>query len=86
MRKLGSTVLALGGLWLLPDARAQEAEQPPAPDLDFLEYLGAWAATDDEWLAIEEWQKDNGSREGDDADEDDDDADDKQESNGDESE
>jgi len=25
--------------------------------LDFLEYLGAWAEDDDEWLAIEQWQK-----------------------------
>jgi hypothetical protein len=29
------------------------------PDLDFLEYLGTWAEEDDEWLAIEEWQKDD---------------------------
>jgi hypothetical protein len=27
--------------------------------LDFLEYLGAWAEEDDEWLAIEEWEKDD---------------------------
>lgn len=82
MRKLGRTVLALGGLWLVPDGQAQEAEQPPAPDLDFLEYLGAWAAADDEWLAIEEWQKDNGSRDGDNVVE----EDGKQESKGDENE
>ena len=59
MRKLGSALLTLG-CWWLTGAQAQEAEQPPAPapDLDFLEYLGAWAEEDDEWLAIEEWQKD----------------------------
>ena len=28
---------------------------------DFLEYLGAWAEEDDEWLAIEEWQKEIGA-------------------------
>ena len=43
--------------------RALAAQEPepaePGPDLDFLEYLGAWAEEDDEWLAIEEWQKDN---------------------------
>ena len=42
--------------------RAQQVEperREPAPDLDFLEYLGAWAEDDDEWLAIEEWRKDN---------------------------
>lgn len=82
MRKLDSTVLALSGLWLVFDGRAQEASPPPAPDLDFLEYLGAWPATDEEWLAIEAWQKDNGNRDGDEADEDDG----KQEANADESE
>jgi len=59
MRKLCSALLALG-CWWLTSAQAQQAEpeEPPAPDLDFLEYLGAWAEEDDEWLAIEEWQKD----------------------------
>ena len=45
--------------------RAQEADPDapePGPDLDFLEYLGAWAEDDDEWLAIEEWQKDHRCR------------------------
>ncbi|HUQ50818.1 MAG TPA: hypothetical protein VM692_01270 [Gammaproteobacteria bacterium] len=58
MRTASSTLLALG-CWWLAAAQAQETEQPPpAPDLDFLEYLGTWAEEDDEWLAIEEWQKD----------------------------
>jgi hypothetical protein len=57
MRRLRPTVLALGGWWWLAGAQAQEAGQEPGPDLDFLEYLGAWAEEDDEWLAIEEWQK-----------------------------
>jgi hypothetical protein len=70
MRRFGPTVVALGGLWFVPGAHAQEAEQAPAPDLDFLEYLGAWAGEDDEWLAIEEWQKDNGASDGENADED----------------
>jgi hypothetical protein len=48
-----------GGCWWLAGAAAQEAEQEPVPDLDFLEYLGAWAEEDDEWLAIEEWRKDD---------------------------
>ena len=52
-----SAMLALG--WWLTSAQAQEPAQEPSPDLDFLEYLGAWAEEDDEWLAIEEWQKDN---------------------------
>ena len=41
--------------------RRKPSRQEPGPDLDFLEYLGAWAEEDDEWLAIEEWQKDNGA-------------------------
>ena len=58
MRTVRSALVALG-CWWLAGAQAQEAGQPPpeAPDLDFLEYLGAWAEEDDEWLAIEEWQK-----------------------------
>jgi hypothetical protein len=66
MRRLGGTMLALGGCWWVAGAaHAQDAESAPGPDLDFLEYLGAWAGDDDEWLAIEEWQK--GNREGGDA-------------------
>jgi hypothetical protein len=68
MRRLGRIVCALGGLWLLPGAYAQEADQ--GPGLDFLEYLGAWAEDDGEWLAIEEWQKGNGTDDSAGADED----------------
>jgi len=65
MRTFSSAALALACCWLAA-AHAQERErgkeperaQPPAPDLDFLEYLGAWAEGDDEWLAIEEWRRD----------------------------
>ena len=68
MRKLQFAVLALGGSWWLAAAQAQEADQDrnqdAQPDLDFLEYLGAWAEEDDEWLAIEEWQKDDAGAEG----------------------
>ena len=61
MRALGPALLLLGCCSLAP-LRAQQVEperREPAPDLDFLEYLGAWAEEDDEWLAIEEWRKDN---------------------------
>lgn len=58
MHKLGRTVLALGGSCWLAAAQAQEGDAEVGPDLDFLEYLGAWAGEDDEWLAIEEWEKD----------------------------
>jgi hypothetical protein len=74
MHKLRVTVVALGGL-VGAAAHAQEAAEVPPPDLDFLEYLGAWAEDDDEWLAIEEWQKGNGKK--------DDSDDDKKEEDGD---
>ncbi|HEX7237368.1 MAG TPA: hypothetical protein VF405_10440 [Gammaproteobacteria bacterium] len=64
MRRFGGAALALACCWLVA-AHAQEREQgrqqqrdeAPAPDLDFLEYLGAWAEGDDEWLAVETWRK-----------------------------
>jgi hypothetical protein len=63
MRALRPALVVLCCGWLAA-ARAQEAppqrgREAPAPDLDFLEYLGTWAEGDDEWLAIEEWRKDN---------------------------
>jgi hypothetical protein len=63
MRAWAPIWLALGGCWWL-GAAAQEADEAVVPDLDFLEYLGAWAAEDDEWLAIEEWRRDNAEDEG----------------------
>jgi hypothetical protein len=64
MRRFGGAALALACCGLFA-AHAQEREQgrqqqrdeAPAPDLDFLEYLGAWAEGDDEWLAVETWRK-----------------------------
>lgn len=60
MRRTSTVALALG-CWWLAGARAQETESrpPEGPDLEFLEYLGSWAEEDDEWLAIEQWRKDN---------------------------
>jgi hypothetical protein len=61
MRAIRAALLVLGCSWLAA-ARAQDAgpeSREPVPDLDFLEYLGAWAEEDDEWLAIEQWRKDN---------------------------
>jgi hypothetical protein len=63
MRRLTLTALALGGSWWHAAAQAQQEDREAAPDLDFLEYLGAWAEDDDEWLAIEEWHKGNAEKE-----------------------
>jgi len=59
MRKHAPLVIALGGICFSGAVQAQESD---APDLDFLEYLGSWQAEDDEWLVIEEWQKDNAGK------------------------
>ena len=60
MRGINPALLLLGCSWLT-GIRAQEAGpergRDAAPDLEFLEYLGAWAEGDEEWLAIEEWRK-----------------------------
>lgn len=31
------------------------AQDETAPELDFLEYLGSWQETDEEWLVVSEW-------------------------------
>ena len=59
MRSVRAAVLALGCCWVAATPAQETEPAAPSPDLDFLEYLGAWAEEDDEWLAIEEWQKDN---------------------------
>jgi hypothetical protein len=60
MRRVGAALLAL--VCWLTGAHAQQADDTAAPDLDFLEYLGTWAEDDEEWLAIEEWEKDDSAR------------------------
>ncbi len=30
-----------------------------APELDFLAYLGSWQESDEEWLAVAEWEGEN---------------------------
>jgi len=32
------------------------AEEEPAPDADFLEYLGMWQESDEDWLLLEQVQ------------------------------
>jgi hypothetical protein len=61
-RALGIAVAGLG----LAGAAAlgQDSE---APELDFLEYLGSWQETDEEWLIVAEWE-DEDMEEQDDAD------------------
>jgi len=58
MRKVRCAPVALACWWLTAPEAQQSEPAEPGPDLDFLEYLGTWAEDDDEWLAIEEWEKD----------------------------
>jgi hypothetical protein len=37
---------------------AGAADEPAAPELDFLEYLGSWQAEDEEWVIEVGWEED----------------------------
>jgi len=63
MRKVAAALCAVGGLWFARAAHTQDTKPAPAPDLDFLEYLGAWQENDEEWLVSEQWQKDRAGAE-----------------------
>ena len=51
---LGRSLLGLAAISVIlaPHANADE----DAPDLDFLAYLGSWQGSDEEWLAVAEWE------------------------------
>ena len=46
--------LLIGALCLGTTALAEEEEPPP--DAEFLEYLGMWEETDEDWLILDEAQ------------------------------
>lgn len=50
------TIAALGGA-CAAGVQADEKEQE-IPDLEFLEYLGSWQESDEEWLIVSEWEED----------------------------
>ncbi len=52
---LGRSLLGLAAISVVlgPHANADE----DALDLDFLAYLGSWQGSDEEWLAVAEWQR-----------------------------
>ena len=52
MNRTGRVLVALCGGLTVTGALGQD---DTAPDLDFLEYLGSWDSTDEEWLAVVEW-------------------------------
>jgi hypothetical protein len=54
MRKLIAMLGAAAGL----ASTAGAADEPAAPELDFLEYLGSWQAEDEEWVIEAGWEED----------------------------
>jgi hypothetical protein len=38
---------------------AGAADEPAAPELDFLEYLGSWQAEDEEWVIEAGWEEED---------------------------
>jgi hypothetical protein len=47
--------LGLTAICVVTGSSANAAED--APDLDFLAYLGSWQESDEEWLAVAEWEE-----------------------------
>jgi hypothetical protein len=53
MRRLLAMLGAAAGL----ASTASAADEPAAPELDFLEYLGSWQAEDEEWVIEAGWEE-----------------------------
>jgi len=51
---LGAGLLASALAQLSLSAPAVAADEPP-PDLELLAYLGSWLDSDEEWVAVAEW-------------------------------
>jgi hypothetical protein len=54
MRTLAAVWAVIVANLALVSARA--ADEPEAPGLDFLEYLGSWQEQDEEWVARAGWE------------------------------
>jgi hypothetical protein len=52
-RRVWLLPMALGALALGNGASATDG----APDTEFLEYLGSWDESDEDWLTVAEWPK-----------------------------
>lgn len=50
--------LAMLGAALGLVGTVRAADEPAAPELDFLEYLGSWQAEDEEWVIEAGWEED----------------------------
>ncbi len=54
VERLLRSLLGLAALSMVFSPSAQAEDE--APDLDFLAYLGSWQESDEEWLAVAEWE------------------------------
>ena len=54
LRRLIRSLLGVAALSVVISPSTKAGED--APDLDFLEYLGSWQESDEEWLAVAEWE------------------------------
>jgi hypothetical protein len=54
LERLVRSVLGLAAMGFVMSPTAQAEED--SPDLDFLAYLGSWQESDEEWLAVAEWE------------------------------
>jgi len=53
--KTGFAALSLSICWgLLGTGGAAMAQEEEQPDLEFLEYLGSWEASDEDWIMLTE--------------------------------
>ena len=62
---------AIAGLIVLATGTAAFADDDELPDADFLEYLGSWEESDEEWLIFEETDQVARAESGNETDEDD---------------
>lgn len=54
IRRLLNGLLGVAAISVVISQEARADEE--APDLDFLAYLGSWQESDEEWLAVAEWE------------------------------
>jgi hypothetical protein len=54
IRRLVGGLLGVAAMSVVVSPKAKADEE--VPDLDFLAYLGSWQESDEEWLAVAEWE------------------------------
>ncbi len=54
IERLLRSLLGLAAMSVVFGSTANAADD--APELDFLAYLGSWQESDEEWLAVAEWE------------------------------